>query len=67
MGAIKLSPKDNSSHKHNVVRIAEWICFWVNIEILITFTDQEAIRGITTFSLRKENCSEESGEEDDKT
>ncbi|KAG7156447.1 putative Jerky protein-like 60, partial [Homarus americanus] len=56
----------NPLRKLNAADIEEWIHIDDDIEVASTFTDQEIIQSITTPEKIEENCSEESGEEDDK-
>ncbi|KAG7168668.1 putative Jerky protein-like 58 [Homarus americanus] len=66
METVKLSLEDNPLRKLNAADIEEWIHIDDDIEVAATFTDQEIIQSITTPEKIEENCSEESGEEDDK-
>ncbi|KAG7155584.1 putative Jerky protein-like 55 [Homarus americanus] len=66
METVKLSLEDNPLRKLNAADIEEWIHIDDDIEVAATFTDQEIIEIITTPEKIEENCSEESGEENDK-
>ncbi|KAG7176195.1 putative Jerky protein-like 63 [Homarus americanus] len=66
METVKLSLEDNPLRKLNAADIEEWIHIDDDIEVAATFTDQEIIQSITTPEKIEENCSEESGEDDDK-